>query len=196
MLPTNYIQSSTVPVDIPKAIANQPLGFNLEIELDTLEELIINSTHVPLTALIIIDRVVFLHQLNQIKEHLPEDLATATTIANRKQQIISEAENYATSLVKSAQAQANQILQDSSILRQAELDGAKIRLKTEQECEYLKQATLNEMRELHQNAIAESQAIQKGADDYANQVLGDIEQRMQQMLLVIQNGRQQLDGVN
>jgi vacuolar-type H+-ATPase subunit H len=196
MLPTNYIQSSTVSVDRPEAIANQPLGFNLEIELDALEELIINSTHVPLTELIIIDRVVFLHQLNQIKEHLPEDLATAITIANRKQQIISEAENYATSLVKSAQAQANQILQDSSILRQAELDGAKIRLKTEQECEYLKQATLNEMRELHQNAIAESQAIQKGADDYANQVLGDIEQRMQQMLLVIQNGRQQLDGVN
>jgi vacuolar-type H+-ATPase subunit H len=196
MLPTNYTQSSTVSVDRPEAIANQPLGFNLEIELDALEELIINSTHVPLTELIIIDRVVFLHQLNQIKEHLPEDLATATTIANRKQQIISEAENYATSLVKSAQAQANQILQDSSILRQAELDGAKIRLKTEQECEYLKQATLNKMRELHQNAIAESQAIQKGADDYADQVLGEIEQRMQQMLLVIQNGRQQLDGVN
>lgn len=196
MLPTNYIQSSTVSVDIPEAIANQPLGFNLEIELDALEELIINSTHVPLTELIIIDRVVFLHQLNQIKEHLPVDLATAITIANRKQQIISEAENYATSLVKSAQAQANQILQDSSILRQAELDGAKIRLKTEQECEYLKQTTFNEMRELHQNAIAESQAIQKGADDYANQVLGDIEQRMQQMLLVIQNGRQQLDAVN
>lgn len=196
MLPTNYTQSSTVSVDRPEAIANQPLGFNLEIELDALEELIINSTHVPLTELIIIDRVIVLHQLNQIKEHLPVDLATATTIANHKQQIISEAENYATSLVKSAQAQANQILQDSSILSQAELDGAKIRLKTEQECEHLKQATLNEMRELHQNAIAESQAIQKGADDYADQVLGDIEQRMQQMLLVIQNGRQQLDGVN
>jgi vacuolar-type H+-ATPase subunit H len=197
MLPTNYnIQSSTVPVDIPEAIANQPLGFNLEIELDALEELIVNSTHVPLTELIIIDRVIVLHQLNQIKEHLPEDLATAITIANRKQQIISEAENYATSLVKSAQEKANQILHDSTILRQAELDGAKIRLKTEQECEHLKQLTLNEMRELYQDAIAESQAIQKGADDYADQVLGEIEQRMQQMLLVIQNGRQQLDGVN
>lgn len=196
MLPPNYLQSYTVPVDIPDAIANQPLGFNLEIELDALEELIINSTHVPLTELIIIDRVVFLHQLNQIKEHLPEDLATAITIANCKQQIIAEAENYATSVVKSAQAQANQILQDSSILRQAELDGAKMRLKTEQECEQLKQVTLDKMRELHQNAIAESQAIQKGADDYADQVLSDIEQRMQQMLLVIQNGRQQLEGVN
>ncbi|MEN9517689.1 MAG: hypothetical protein RLZZ381_277 [Cyanobacteriota bacterium] len=196
MLPTNYIQSSSTSVDIPEAIVDRSLGFNLEIELDALEELIVNSTHVPLTELIIIDRVIFLHQLNQIKEHLPVDLATALTIVNHKQQIISEAENYAAALVKSAEEQARQILHDSSILRQAELDGAKIRLKTEQECEHLKQVAFNEMRQLHQNAIAESQAIQKGADDYADRVLGDIEQRMQHMLLVIQNGRQQLDGVN
>jgi vacuolar-type H+-ATPase subunit H len=196
MLPTNYIQSSTVPVDIPEAIIDQPLGFNLEIELDALEELIINSTHVPLTEFIVIDRAIILYQLNQIKEHLPVDLATALTIANRKQQIISEAENYAAALVKSAQEKASQILHDSTILRQAELDGAKIRLKTEQECEHLKKATLDEMRELHQNAIAESQAIQQGADDYADSVLGDMEQKIQQMLLVIQNGRQQLHGAN
>lgn len=195
MSPTNQIQSSTL-VDISDANANQPLGFNIEIELDALEELIINSTHVPLTEFIVIDRVIVLHQLNQIKEHLPVDLAAALAIANCKQQIITEAENYATSLVKSAQEKASQILHDSSILRQAELDGAKMRLKTEQECEYLKQTTINEIRELHRKAIAESQAIQAGADDYADCVLGDIEQRIQQMLLIIQNGRQQLEGVN
>lgn len=195
MLPTNYIQSS-IPVDIPESRDNQPLGFNIEIELDALEELIVNSTHVPLTEFIVIDRVVVLHQLNQIKEHLPVDLAAAIAIASRKQQIISEAENYAAALVKSAQEKANQILHDSSILRQAELDGAKIRLKTEQECEHLKQTTLNEVRELQQSAIAESQAIQQGADDYADYVLEDIEQKIQQILLIIQNGRQQLDGVN
>lgn len=195
MLPANYIQSS-IPVDIAEASDNQPLGFNIEIELDALEELIVNSTHVPLTEFIVIDRVIVLHQLNQIKEHLPVDLAAAIAIASRKQQIISEAENYAAALVKSAQEKASQILHDSSILRQAELDGAKMRLKTEQECEHLKQTTLNEVRELQQNAIAESQAIQQGADDYADYVLEDIEQKMQQILLIIQNGRQQLDGVN
>lgn len=195
MLPANYIQSS-IPVDIAEASDNQPLGFNIEIELDALEELILNSTHVPLTEFIVIDRVIVLHQLNQIKEHLPVDLAAAIAIASRKQQIISEAENYAAALVKSAQEKASQILHDSSILRQAELDGAKMRLKTEQECEHLKQTTLNEVRELQQNAIAESQAIQQGADDYADYVLEDIEQKMQQILLIIQNGRQQLDGVN
>ena len=95
MLPNNYIQSCTVPVDIPEVSVNQPLGFNLEIELDVLEELIVNSTHVPLTEFIVIDRVIFLHQLNQIKEHLPVDLANAIAIANCKQQIIAEAKNYA-----------------------------------------------------------------------------------------------------
>ncbi|MEY2856146.1 MAG: hypothetical protein RLZZ74_455 [Cyanobacteriota bacterium] len=195
MLPTNYLQSPTVPLEIQETTLPQPeLGFNIEIELDALEELIVNSTHVPLTEFVVIDRVVFLYQLNQIKSHLPVDLATAIAIANRKQQIISEAENYAAELVKSAQAEAKEILRDSTILRQAELDGAKVRLKTEQECEYLKQTTLQEVAELRQNAIAESHAIQTGADDYADHVLGDIEQKIQQMLLIIQNGRQQLDG--
>jgi cell division septum initiation protein DivIVA len=197
MLPTNYLQSPRDPLEIPEAIVPQPeLGFNIEIELDVLEELIINSTHVPLTEFVVIDRVVFLYQLNQIKEHLPVDLATAIAIANRKQQIISEAENYAAGLVKSAQAKAKEILRDSTILRQAELDGTRLRLKTEQECEYLKQTTLQEVKELRQNAIAESHVIQTDADDYADHVLGDIEQKIQQMLLIIQNGRQQLDGAS
>ncbi|MGL5834872.1 MAG: DivIVA domain-containing protein [Waterburya sp.] len=195
MLPTNYLQSPTVSLGIPEANDKQPeLGFNIEIELDVLEDLIVNSTHVPLTEYVVIDRVIFLHQLNQIKEHLPLDLATAVGIVDRKQQIITEAENYANSLVESAEAKAREILHDSTILRQAELDGAKIRLKTEQECEHLKQTTIEEVTELRQNAIAESQAIQQGADDYADYVLGDIEQRMQQALLVIQNARQQLEG--
>lgn len=194
MLSTNYIYSTKSTTKISEgASPESQLSFNLDIELNTLEELIINSTHVPLTELIVIDRVVFLHQLNKIKENLPVDFAMATEIANRKQKIISEAENYAVSLVESAQKEANRILQDSTILRQAELDGAKVRLKTEQECEQLKQTTLNEAIQLRQNAIAECEEIETGADNYADHVLGDIEQRLQQMLMIIQNGRQQLD---
>ncbi|MEL6911544.1 MAG: DivIVA domain-containing protein [Cyanobacteria bacterium J06631_6] len=194
MSSNHYIQSPAVPLDIPEAIFSESqLGFNIEIGLDNLEELIVDSTHVPLTELVIIDRVVFLHQLNQIRENLPADLATAVEIANRKQQIITEAENYAASVVRGAKEQAEKILRDSTILRQAELDGAKVRLKTEQECDRLKQTTLTQVNQLRQNAIAECEAIQTGADEYADNVLGDIEERLQQMLQIIQNGRQQLD---
>ncbi len=194
MSSNHYIQSPAVPLDIPEAIFSESqLGFNIEIGLDNLEELIVDSTHVPLTELVIIDRVVFLHQLNRIRENLPADLATAVEIANRKQQIITEAENYAASVVRGAKEQAEKILRDSTILRQAELDGAKVRLKTEQECDRLKQTTLTQVNQLRQNAIAECEAIQTGADEYADNVLGDIEERLQQMLQIIQNGRQQLD---
>ncbi|MGB5631561.1 MAG: DivIVA domain-containing protein [Waterburya sp.] len=194
MSSANYIQENTSSVDTSDALnGSSSLSFNIESELNTLGELILDSTNIPLTELTIVDRNLLLHQLNLIKENLPIDLATAIEIANCRQQIISEAESYALLVVKSAEEKAHQILQDSAIVRQAELDGAKIRLKTERECEELKQTIQNEVAQLRQNAIAECQSIQIGADNYADDVLGDIEQRLQQMLEIIQNGRQQLD---
>ena len=194
MSPANHIQENEMLVDSP-ADSNHTsqFGFNLEIELNSLEELIINSTNIPLTELSVVYRDLLLHQLNLIKENLPADFATAIEIAKHRQKIIEDAEGYACLIVKSAEEKASQILQESSIVRQAELDGAKMRMKVERECEELKQAARAEIERLRQNAIAESIEIQKGADKYADDVLSDIEQRLQQMLGVIQNGRQQLD---
>ena len=190
----NYIKESEMLVDAPADSNNtSKFGFDLEIELNSLEELIVNSTNIPLTELSVVDRDLLLHQLNLIKENLPADLATAIEIAKHRQKIIEDAEGYACLIIKSAQEKASQILQKSSIMRQAELNGAKIRLRVERECEELKQAARAEIELLRQNAIAESIEIQKGADNYADDVLGDIEQRLQQMLGVIQNGREQLD---
>ena len=172
------------------------LGFNIEIELDVLEELIINSTSVPFTDVMMMDRVLLLEQVNQIKQSLPTDLATAIEIVNCKQQIISDAEGYAALIIKSAEERASKMLQDSTIVRQAELDGAKVRLKAERECQELMQATQKKAAQLKQNAIAECQAVQMGADNYADNVLGEIEQKLQQMIGIIQNGRQQLEPVD
>lgn len=194
MSSANCIQENTGSVDTSDDLTSSySLSFNIEIELNALVELVFNCNTIPLTELIIVERDLLLNQLSQIKENLPIDLATAIEIANCRQQIISEAENYASLLVKSAKEKAQQMLQDSAIVRQAELDAAKIRLNTERECEQLKQTIRNEVAQLRQNAIAECQSIQIDADNYADDVLGDIEQRLQQMLEIIQNGRQQLD---
>ncbi len=194
MSSANCIQENTAPVDNSDDLtSSSSLSFNIEIELNTLVELVLNCTTIPLTELIIVERDLLLNQLTQIKENLPVDLATAIEIANSRQQIVAEAENYASLLVKLAEEKAQQMLQDSAIVKQAELHGARIRVKTERECEELKQTVQNEVAQLRQNAIAECQSIQTGADNYADDVLGDIEQRLQQMLEIIQNGRQQLD---
>lgn len=194
MSSANYLQGNNNLIDTTNdSDTSPPLSFNIEIELNALAELILSSASVPLTDYLIVDRVALLHQLQQIQANLLGDLATAIEIANCRQQIIAEAESYASLVVKSAEEQANQMLQDSAILRQAELDGAKIRLKVERECDALKETTISEMAELRQHAIAESLAIQLDADNYADQVLDDIEQRLEQMLTIIQNGRKQLE---
>ena len=199
MLQENYTQDSKVVNESSIAVDENEAdqfdsSFNIEIELDYLKELILSSTRLPLTDLSIVDENILLEQLQQIQDNLPIELATAVEIVNRRQEIIADAQSYACFIVKSAQEKVNEIVRESAIVRQAELDGAKIRLKTETECEQLEQTTKNEIAQWRQDAIAECQAIQTDADNYADRVLEDLEQRLQQMLVVVQNGRQQFDG--
>ena len=195
MLSANCTQNQTIQMTTLETLQaeDNQLSFNIEISLDNLKATILAGASVPFTELIILDRNLLLEQLNQIETNLPADFATAIEIANYKRQVISEAEVYARLIVKSAEEKASQILQESAILRQAELDGAKIRLKTERECNQLKQTTQEEVDRLRQTVTAECQAIQMDADGYADNVLGDIQQQLQEMLEIIQNGRQQLE---
>jgi cell division septum initiation protein DivIVA len=49
-----------------------------------------------------------------------------------------------------------------------------------------------ELEEMRQAAIAQAQVIQRGADEYADRVLENIEEQLQNILRIIHNGRQQL----
>ena len=194
MLSANCTQNQTTQMTTLETLQTEDnqLSFNIEIGLNNLRETILAGVNVPLTELIVLDRDLLLEQLDRVEANLPSDFATAIEIANHKKQIVSEAEAYASLIIKSAREKVSQILHESAIVRQAELDGAKIRLKTERECEELKRTTKQEVDRLRQNAIADSQAIQMDADNYADNVLGDIQQQLQQMLEIIQNGRQEL----
>lgn len=166
--------------------------FDLQKKLEQLEDLILEGVHIPLTGMIIIDEQQALNQLELIKTKLPTALAAAIEINSRKQEIIQEAVNYARNLVESAKVQANQILNESAIIRKADLEAAKIKFQTEQECRQLKQQTREEVERWRQYAITECREIQVEADDYADAVLGNLEQQLKDMLGVINQGRQQL----
>lgn len=195
MLSANYTQHRTIQMttgETSQAQDNQ-LSFDIEIGLNHLKEIILAGTNVPFTELTILDKDLLLEQLNQIEANLPTDFTMAMEIANYKKYIISEAEAYACLILKSAEEKADRILHESAILRQAELEGAKIRLKIERECNELRQTTKEEVDRLRQTAIAECRGIQMDADSYADNVLGDIQQKLQEMLEIIQNGGQQLE---
>ena len=166
--------------------------FEIHQELDYLAEIIAESSRIPFTELGVLDTDLAIEQLNFIRLNLPVELDAAREIINRQQEIVSEAEAYACLILKSAEEKKRKIVQESAIVKEAELEGAKIRLKIEQECEQLKKSTIAEVEAMRQQAIAECMAMQNEADNYADGALGDIEQRLKEMLAIVQNGRQQI----
>lgn len=189
--PTQHLEQSEV---VENNDHNREFQFDIQQELERLEDSILDATRIPLTELVILDEGNILEHLDAIKAKLPSELATAIKILQHKREIISEAEDYARRLVRIAEERATAIIQESAIVSQAKLEAAKITSETQQECDRLRQETEAEITQWRESAIAECQEIQVGADRYADGVLSSVEQQCQEILTVIQNGRQQLNN--
>ena len=162
-------------------------------EFEKLENLVLDSVRVPLTELVVIDEGLLLERIQSIRKQIPQELAIAINILQRKQEILKQAQEYTRESIESANRQAERIIQKSALLRQAELEATRIRVETERECEQLRRQTQEEIEQWREYAIAEYQEIQNGADEYAKNVLGNLEGQLGQMLGIIRNGYQQLE---
>jgi cell division septum initiation protein DivIVA len=176
---------------------------DIEQELNLLEEIILSGLHVPFTRNTLVDEDKLLDQLDFIRLSLPKALQQATEILRQKEEIILQAQEYGQQVVEAAQAKRAQILDNNEIIKQAEREASELRRKVQQECEAMMQETLEEidrkrrqcqqeLEEMRQAAIAQAQVIQRGADEYADRVLENIEEQLQNILRIIHNGRQQL----
>jgi cell division septum initiation protein DivIVA len=198
-------RQSQSPNDIQSPVVNPEFTSNIDIlqVLNEIEEAIATSPRLPFVGLTVVDEESILDRLDLLKNNLPDAIAQAWQVLSREQEIIRDAENYAKEIVAEAERDAAQILSEQGILRQAELEANQIRLITEQECDRLRHNTLLDIEEMRHTtrqeieqwrelAMAESQEIQNGADDYADNVLDDLEQKLSQMLKIINKSREQL----
>lgn len=169
-------------------------GFDIQKQLDSLEKNISESAEIPFTDFIMINKGSILENIELLKTNLPPALAIANEIVQQKQKILNKAEDYARNRVILAKKKAAKILQNSDIIRQAELEAVKIQRKADKECEQLLQTTQEEIEKLRQLTAIEYEEIQRGADAYATNVLSNLEEQLVQMLDVTRNGRQQLES--
>lgn len=178
-------------------------GVDIQRELNHLEEMILDSPRIPMSRRTLVDEEQLLEQLDLVRLNLPAAFAEAETIVRHKDEIILAAEQYAQQIVEAAEQRAAQILEENSVVRQAKLEAQQLWQTVQQECQSAQEQTLaeienmyreaqEELQEVRARAIAEAEAIQNGADDYADQVLSNIEQNISEMLRIIRNGRQQL----
>jgi hypothetical protein len=148
---------------------------------------------IPLTGRTLIDEDKLLEQLDFIRLSLPTVFQEALDILAQKNEILLEAEEYGQQVVDVAQAKRAQILAESDIVRQAQREADQLRRQVQDDCETMMQDTLaeidrkrracqQELEEMRQTAISQAEEIEDGADKYADNVLANIEQDIQEML--------------
>jgi len=180
-------------------------GVDIQQELNHIEDIVLNSLRIPLTGRTLIDEDKLLEQLDFVRISLPIVFQEALEILAQKNEILLEAEEYGQQVVDVAQAKRAQILAESDIVRQAQREADQLRRQVQQDCEAMMQETMTEierkrracqqeLEEMRQTAIAQAEEIEDGADKYADNVLGNIEQDIQEMLKIITNGRKQLNS--
>jgi len=181
-------------------------GVDIQRELNRLEEIVLDSPRIPLTHRTLIDEEQLLDQLDLVRLSLPTAFRDAEALVRRQAEILTQAQQYAEEIVVAAENRAAQILDETGIVQQAEMEARRIFQQVQQECDAMREQvaeeldrmqarTEQEIQEMRRQALAERDDIQAGADDYADRVLGEIERQLSDMLRVIHNGRQQLRPV-
>lgn len=197
--------NGALPPGSPAGDTTRAGSVDIQRELNRLEEVILDSPRIPLSRRTLIDEEQLLDQLDLVRMSLPSAFQEAEEIVRHKEEIFLQAEHYAQEIIEAAERRAAQILDELGIIRQAEQEARQIRQQVQQECEAIREQTLaeidqiqrqsqQEFQEMRQRALMEAEDIHRGADAYADAVLQDMEQRLSEMMRIVRNGRQQLNG--
>ncbi|MDB5097174.1 MAG: hypothetical protein JWM80_1595 [Cyanobacteria bacterium RYN_339] len=142
----------------------------LEQLFTQLEDLILNSPKVPLTNKIIIDEDRLIDLIDHIRQDLPSEFRHASEVCAQRDGILSDAQRDAEGLRTNAERDRMRMVSETEIYRQAQAEADRL------------------IRESHIQ-IHEQQA---SADQYADEVLAELENKIGRALQTIKNGRQQL----
>jgi vacuolar-type H+-ATPase subunit H len=172
--------------------------------IEGLETRILQSPRVPLTGKTMVNEEELLEQLDSIRLNLPEIVVTAQEIVNYREHLIRSAQQQAQQIIAEANQRAYQVANELGIIDRAEQEARQIEEIAIAECEQLRQQTIleaqrvrdlnsQEMERLRDRVTSECQQIQAGADEYADRVLHEMEDRLTDILHVIQRGRNRLN---
>ncbi len=167
--------------------------------------MILDSPRIPLSRRTVVDEEILLDQLDLVRLNLPAAFQEATEILLHKEEVIVEAEQIAQQIIASAEQRAAQILDEMDIVRMAEQEAQQIRQQVQRDCEMMQQQVLGdidqirrqaqqELEEYQRQSLIECEEIQRGADEYADRLLSDLESQFGDMTRVVRNGRQQIQS--
>ena len=136
---------------------------DIQFLVERLESLVVNARKVPMTSQVILEQAAILDVIDQLRVAIPEEVRQARRINQESDRVLSKAREEGEQIIGAAQEQAALLLQDQSILREAEMKA----------------------QELLDRARAKSDETMSGADRYAADVLVRLESDLVKSLSII-----------
>ncbi len=120
-----------------------------------------------------VDRESAFDLIDQMRQTIPEELKQARWIVKERQSMLDEARGESDRILRQAQEEAEKITSEEEVLKRAEQRSA----------------------EIMDDARRREREIRLGAEDYADEVLSNLEENLERLLDAVQKGRSKLQGV-
>ena len=139
---------------------------DLQYLIDRLETMVTSAKRMPITGKLMMDEQELADLIDQMRTVLPEEVRAARKVLRERDTIISEAQQQADEVLKTAHEQAEMLLDQEGLMAEA-------------------QARANQHLE---EAMQVAQHRIDGADEYAREVLTSLQQQLTRHLAIIDKG--------
>ncbi len=140
--------------------------------VDKLEDLVAEGKKVPLSSSVMVNEQKIYDMIDEIRASFPDEIKQARWIVKEKQEMLDESEKEAARIVDDATQQAEDLASQTEVARRAEEHAA---------------TTLEDVR-------SKEREIRLGAEDYADEMLANLEVNLGKLLTAVQRGRDRLQG--
>jgi cell division septum initiation protein DivIVA len=140
--------------------------------VDRIEEAMDSGRSVPLMRGRMVDVEKVYEIIDEVRANFPDELKQARWIVKERQEMLEEAEKEANRILEEARDRAESMASDQEVVRRANEQAAGI---------------LDDAR-------AQEREIRLGAEDYADEMLANLEVNLGKLLTAVQRGRDRLQG--
>ena len=140
--------------------------------IEKLDDVIHDARGVPLSGDVRVNKEEMYDLLDQMRATIPEEIKQARWIVKERQEMLAEAKQEAERVVTEAQERADRLASETEVVRLAERNA----------------------QQIMEDAREREREIRLGAEDYADEVLGNLEINLDKFLAAVRRGRERLQG--
>lgn len=140
--------------------------------IEEMEKMVEKAPHIPLTGKVFLDGDRFLDYLDQLRSIIPEEIRQARWICQEKERLLEEARVKAQQTIAEAAKQTEAMAAEHELTRKARVNASEIMARTREAAEEIK----------------------AGAVSYAESLLVQLENNLEQYLTRVRRDRQELQS--